>query len=75
MNNTFCLAIFYMLIYLQELTWTFTAEIISIILVEFVVGLFALKSVQTLRDATMILMMYPLSLIFVWVMNNIIGIP
>eukprot|EP00494_Astrolonche_serrata_P029895 UN30162 len=31
MNSTFCLAIFFALIYLQELTWTFTAETCAIL--------------------------------------------
>mmetsp|Transcript_23271 Transcript_23271/g.58861 ORF Transcript_23271/g.58861 Transcript_23271/m.58861 type:complete len:565 (-) Transcript_23271:427-2121(-) len=75
MNNTFCLAIFYALIWCQQLVWSFTAEVAVIILVQFIVGVIALKSVQKMRDATIILACYPLSLVFVWVLNNIFDIP
>merc|ERR1719199_796484 len=34
MNNTFCLAIFYALIYCRGLAWHFTAETIAIMLIQ-----------------------------------------
>merc|ERR1719199_1300577 len=37
MNNTFCLGIFFFLIYYQGLAWKFTAETLSIFLVQFLV--------------------------------------
>ena len=46
MNNTFCLGIFYALIWAQKLSWNFSAEIIVIVLVEIIVGLYALKDVR-----------------------------
>jgi Ca2+/Na+ antiporter len=75
MNNTFCLAIFFMIIWKQQLTWNYTAEVTSIIFIEIVVGLFALKTTQKVLDATVVLMMYPLSLVIVWAMQNILNIP
>ncbi|CAD7928284.1 unnamed protein product [Amoebophrya sp. A120] len=75
MNNTFCLAIFYALVWLQRLCWTFTAEVAVIVLVQILVGIIAMKSVMRLRDAYIILSLYPLSLVFVWVCNNIFNIP
>ena len=34
MNNTFCLGIFLILIYARDLAWTFSAETISIFLIQ-----------------------------------------
>ncbi|CAD7925805.1 unnamed protein product [Amoebophrya sp. A25] len=75
MNNTFCLAIFYALIWGQSLVWTFTAEVAVIILVQLIVGVIALKSIQRMYEATVIVSLFPLSLVFVWVANNIFNIP
>lgn len=75
MNNTFCLAIFMFLIYFRGLAWQFTAETISIIVVQIIVGLIVLaKRVQTLLDAIMIFGLYPLSLVLVWVLENKVGL-
>merc|ERR1719331_1795488 len=41
MNNTFCLAIFMALIYFKKLAWKFTAETISILVVEVCIGIVA----------------------------------
>merc|ERR1719399_2417374 len=75
MNNTFCLAIFFMLIWKQRLTWNYTAEVTSIIFIQLVVGLFAMKKVQMVTDAVVVLLMYPTSIIIVWAMQNILKIP
>merc|ERR1719272_2366588 len=42
MNNTFCLLIFYGIVYTRRLAWEFTAETISIVIVELIVGFLAL---------------------------------
>merc|ERR1711881_287092 len=74
MNNTFCLGIFYMLVWWKKLVWSFSAETISIVLVELVVGLFAMrKTVHTLQNGIEVLMCYPLSLLFVWTLENKLG--
>jgi hypothetical protein len=39
MNNTFCLGIFLALVFFKGLAWEFSAETISIIAVEIVIGL------------------------------------
>merc|ERR1719399_172258 len=75
MNNTFCLAIFFMLIWKQRLTWNYTAEVTSIIFIQLVVGLFAMKKVQMVTDSIIVLLMYPTSIIIVWAMQNILKIP
>merc|ERR1711918_340793 len=42
MNNTFCLAIFFGLIYFKDLAWRFTSETVSIIFIQWVIGLIAI---------------------------------
>jgi len=75
MNNTFCLAIFFGLIWYQRLTWNYTAEVTSIVLIEVIVGLFAMKQTQTMMDASLVLACYPLSIAVVWAMQNMFHIP
>jgi Ca2+/Na+ antiporter len=66
MNNTFCLGIFFGLIYFQGLAWRFTAETISMCTVIVIVGLIALTKKQlTLLEGLLILSLYPLSLVLV----------
>merc|ERR1740115_66174 len=38
MNNTFCLGIFFGLVYFKNLAWEFTAETIAIVVVQVIVG-------------------------------------
>lgn len=75
MNNTFCLAIFMMLIYFQGLVWIFTAETCCILLCQAMVGFYGLKKVHSVLDATIVLCMFPGSLFVCWAMQNILGIP
>merc|ERR1719329_178854 len=66
MNNTFCLGIFLFLIYYQGLAWKFTAETLTIFLVQFLVFLIVIrKSTQTKTEGIIIFLMYPVSLVFV----------
>jgi Ca2+-binding EF-hand superfamily protein len=74
MNNTFCLAIFYALIYFRGLAWQFTAETISIVLVQFIMGAVALTgSTMTMKTGCFIVCLYPLSLIGVYLLENKMG--
>ena len=65
MNNSFCLAIFMALIYFRGLAWQFSAETISIVLVQFVIGTLALKGHMTAFTGMVVLAMFPLSVVFV----------
>lgn len=65
MNNSFCLAIFMALIYFRGLAWQFSAETISIVLVQFAIGSLALKGSMTALTGYMVLAMFPLSVVFV----------
>merc|ERR1719215_2226433 len=75
MNNTFVFAIFLALIYCQGLAWQFTAETIAMILIQWIIGLVALKSkTQTVFTAVLVLLCYPGCLAIVWVLENKFGL-
>lgn len=75
MNNTFCLAIFLALVKFRDLAWQFTAETISIMLVQYVIGILVLvKNVQTLGLGAAIMGLYPLSLFLVYFLENVVGL-
>mmetsp|Transcript_15600 Transcript_15600/g.24831 ORF Transcript_15600/g.24831 Transcript_15600/m.24831 type:complete len:588 (+) Transcript_15600:53-1816(+) len=70
MNNTFCLGIFYLLIYMQGLAWKFTAETLSIVVVQLLVGAMVLaKSNQSMMYGIVVFLFYPLSLVLVYVLE------
>mmetsp|Transcript_43879 Transcript_43879/g.92311 ORF Transcript_43879/g.92311 Transcript_43879/m.92311 type:complete len:562 (-) Transcript_43879:211-1896(-) len=65
MNNTFCLSIFMALIFFRGLAWQYSAETISIILVQFVMGVWALRDKMSTLTATIVFSLFPLSVLFV----------
>ena len=65
MNNTFCLSIFMALIYFRGLAWKYSAETMAIILVQFVMGALALREKMSTLTAMYVLALFPLSVIFV----------
>lgn len=74
MNNTFCLGIFYGLIYFGGLAWQFTAETVAIILIQWIIGVLAVaKETQTWFTSFIILLMYPFCLFVVYYLENVIG--
>lgn len=74
MNNTFCLAIFFALIYAKKLAWQFTAETTSIMVIQWLIGIIAIvKSTQSYCMAYVVLMCYPLCLAIVYGMENCLG--
>lgn len=75
MNNTFVLAIFFGLMYFKGLAWRFTAETISIVVVQWVIGAMAilLKS-HNMFHGILILTCYPLCLAIVYVLENFLGL-
>lgn len=74
MNNTFCLGVFFALIYFQNLAWQFTAETLAIVLIQWVIGLLVIaKKTQDTLTAFLILFCYPGCLFIVWFFQNIIG--
>ena len=71
MNNTFCLGVFLALVFFKNLIWEFTAETVSIIFVELALFLFTFKRTHTGLDALLIVALYPLSLLVVWLLENV----
>eukprot|EP00933_Yihiella_yeosuensis_P049706 TRINITY_DN4692_c0_g3_i1.p1 TRINITY_DN4692_c0_g3~~TRINITY_DN4692_c0_g3_i1.p1 ORF type:complete len:585 (-),score=110.43 TRINITY_DN4692_c0_g3_i1:434-2188(-) len=69
MNNTFCLAIFYLLVAMRGLTWTYHAEVIGIIFVEAAMALVAMRRVHTLFHGVLVMSLLPLSLILVYTLK------
>ena len=70
MNNSFVLSVFTLLIYTQGLAWEYFAETMSILVVQLIVGVMALKSVHTLWDGFFILLIFPASLVFVYLLQS-----
>lgn len=70
MNNTFCLGIFLFVIYLKGLEWTFSAETISILVIQVLMAIYAQKKSHRLIDGFVILSFYPLSLFLVYMIEN-----
>lgn len=71
MNNTLCLGIFFALVYFRKLAWAFTAETLAILLVTWVVGAIGAFRVNfKLIWSLIVISLYPLSLLFVWVVER-----
>jgi len=62
MNNTFCLMIFMILIFIKRLPWHYTAETVSILVVELCMLVFAVQRTQRLFFGIFIILLYPLSI-------------
>jgi len=74
MNNTFCLSIFFFCFVSKDLMWKFSAETISIVVIQYTIGIFAMmKSTQTLSDGFMILCCYPAGMGIVYALKKYAG--
>jgi len=69
MNNTFCLCIFMALIYIRGLAWQYTAETAAIVIVQFIMAYLVQNEVMTTGVALGVLSIFPLSLVFVAVLE------
>ncbi|CBN73858.1 Putative sodium calcium exchanger [Ectocarpus siliculosus] len=65
MNNTFCLGVFMFLIYFRNLAWEFSAETVTILLVQVAMAVLSLRNTFRVVDGVMVLSLYPLSLMVV----------
>merc|ERR1712196_290001 len=59
MNNTFCLSIFMGLVFFKQLAWKYSAETITTVLVQFIVGAVALRPTMPLWLALALLALFP----------------
>lgn len=65
MNNTLCLSIFLLLVFIKRLAWEFAAETLAIMCVQLTVGILAQKTTFRLLDAWIILSLYPSCILIV----------
>ena len=70
LNNTFCLSIFFFLIYFRGLAWQYTAETLAIVVVEIIMGFMVQRSKLTMAAGVFILSIFPLSLVLVATMEH-----
>ncbi|XP_030442643.2 sodium/calcium exchanger NCL-like [Syzygium oleosum] len=74
MNNSLCLAVFLALVYIRGLTWDFTSEVLVIIIVCVVMGLFAsFRTTFPLWTSSVAFILYPFSLALVYVLDYVVG--
>lgn len=71
MNNTFCLSIFMGLVFFRGLAWQYTAETVSIILVEFFMAWVVQRESLSAAQALIVAAVFPLSLVVVAVLEAI----
>ncbi|TVU22849.1 hypothetical protein EJB05_32569 [Eragrostis curvula] len=74
MNNTLCLGVFLALIYFRQLTWDFSSEVLIILLVCIVMGLFtSFRTTFPLWTCLVAYALYPLSLVIVYILDFVLG--
>ncbi|XP_027343951.1 sodium/calcium exchanger NCL1 isoform X2 [Abrus precatorius] len=74
MNNVLCLSVFLALVYVRGLTWNFSSEVLVILVVCIVVGVFAsFRTVFPLWTSILAILLYPFSLVLVYVLDFVFG--
>ncbi len=73
MNSTLALSIFMALVYFRGLSWSFGAEVVTVLIVIIAVGLNSLNKNIFLWQAIVVSCFYPLSIICVYVLENYFG--
>ncbi|KAJ4808429.1 Calcium-binding EF-hand family protein [Rhynchospora pubera] len=74
MNNTMCLAVFLALVYVRHLTWDFSSEVLIILIVCIVMGLFtSFRTNFPLWTCFVAYLLYPFSLVLVYVLDYKFG--
>jgi Ca2+/Na+ antiporter len=74
MNNTFCLAVFFALVYFENLAWVFKAETAGILIIQWLMaGIIFSCNTQRKVMGFAILSLYPLCLLIVWFLENVVG--
>jgi len=72
MNNTLCLGIFLLMIFLKKLTWHFSAEVIPILVCELCVGLICLKQTFRFYQSFIFVLFYPITLGLVFLLKHVL---
>ncbi|KAK9150441.1 hypothetical protein Syun_008750 [Stephania yunnanensis] len=74
MNNVLCLSVFLALVYARGLVWDFSAEVLVILIVCIVMGLFgSFRTAFPLWTSSVAYVLYPFSLILVYVLDYKLG--
>mmetsp|Transcript_10171 Transcript_10171/g.30570 ORF Transcript_10171/g.30570 Transcript_10171/m.30570 type:complete len:554 (-) Transcript_10171:2400-4061(-) len=75
MNNTMCLGLFLILVHMRGLNWDFTSEVIVTVGVTLLMGLlgYSRRTFQTYWSFPNLLL-FPLSILFVWILDTYFGL-
>jgi len=73
MNNTMCLAIFMGLVYFKDLEWIYGAEVVCILVVQWVVGLISLTKTYKVWMGIPVAVTYIICLMIVYLLENEAG--
>jgi Ca2+/Na+ antiporter len=74
MNNLLCLSVFLALVYVRGLTWDFSAEVLVIVIVCIVMGIFgSLRTTFPVWTSFVAFVLYPCSLVLVYVLDYVFG--
>nr|GEY39313.1 sodium/calcium exchanger NCL-like [Tanacetum cinerariifolium] len=74
MNNILCLSVFLALVYVRGLTWDFSSEVLVILIVCIVMGVFgSLRTTFPLWTSFIAFALYPFSLVLVYVLDYVFG--
>ncbi|XP_022976461.1 sodium/calcium exchanger NCL-like [Cucurbita maxima] len=74
MNNVLCLSVFLALVYMRGLVWNFSSEVLVILVVTVIMGLLgSFRTAFPLWTALVALLLYPLSLVLVYVLDYVFG--
>ncbi|KAL3508730.1 hypothetical protein ACH5RR_028131 [Cinchona calisaya] len=74
MNNVLCLSVFLALVYIRGLTWDFSSEVLIILIVCIVMGVLgSLRTTFPLWTSLIAFLLYPFSLVLVYVLDYVFG--
>ncbi|KAI3859248.1 hypothetical protein MKW98_007629 [Papaver atlanticum] len=74
MNNILCLSVFLALVYVRGLSWDFSAEVLVILIVCVVMGLFtSFHTTFPLWTCSVAYVLYPFSLVLVYLLDYVFG--
>eukprot|EP00271_Cylindrocystis_brebissonii_P020378 TRINITY_DN6718_c0_g1_i1.p1 TRINITY_DN6718_c0_g1~~TRINITY_DN6718_c0_g1_i1.p1 ORF type:complete len:627 (-),score=84.68 TRINITY_DN6718_c0_g1_i1:441-2321(-) len=74
MNNTLCLGVFLAIVYFRSISWEYSSEVTIILAVTVIVGLIGgSRSTFPTLLAFIVISLYPLSLVVVYILDNVVG--
>ncbi|XP_073128700.1 sodium/calcium exchanger NCL [Henckelia pumila] len=74
MNNVLCLSVFLAIVYIRGLEWDFSSEVLVILIVCLVMGIFAsIRTTFPLWTSILAFFLYPFSLALVYVLDYVFG--